>query len=81
MVNQFAFTWDNDMQGRQDGMYLLLGHIAPPMWIDAADARARIEAAGNQLAVRPRGAFFLSRGRAEELFRTLGQHLGELPPE
>src|SRR5690349_5428703 len=75
-VNQVVISWDQDVT---DMLYLYLGHVAPPPWLSADIAADRLAQVGNRLEVTPKGAFVLSRTRAEEIWTVLGQHLGKLP--
>jgi hypothetical protein len=73
-VNQVVFAWD---QNYRDTVYMHLGHVATPLLMNPEAVRQRLES-GNRLDVEPMGSFVMSRGRAEELWRALGQHLGLL---
>ncbi|WP_137149462.1 hypothetical protein [Mycolicibacterium sp. CR10] len=77
-VNQVLFAWDQTIQ---DMLYMYLGHIAPPPWLSVEVGQERIAELGYKLDILPKGAFVLSRTRAEELWTVLGRHLGKLPPE
>ena len=76
-VNQVLVSWDQDST---DLMYLYLGHVAPPPWLTEEIASERLDALHRRLEVTPKGAFVLSRTRAEELWSAIGRHLGKLPP-
>lgn len=66
--------------GTPDGsIYLLLGHITFPLINDPEALSAYIAEHGGMLRAVPRGAFYMSRMRAEELWVALGQQLGHLP--
>ncbi len=75
-VNQVVFAFD---QNFHDMVYMNLGHVPPPLWVSLEVAQERAAELGNRLQVHPRGSFVMSRGRAEELWRALGMHLGLLP--
>jgi hypothetical protein len=77
-VNQVLVSWDQEIT---DILYVYLGHVAPPPWLTGEIAQERLAEIGNQMKVTPKGAFVLSRSRAEELWSVLGRHLGKLPPE
>lgn len=79
VINQFAMV--NDNTPGEPGMYLLLGHIGAPVWTTPDHARQIAEETSGILGIAPRGSFFLSRFRAEELWGMLGKHLGKLPAE
>jgi hypothetical protein len=78
VVNQAVFTWDQDSR---DVVYMLLGHVAPPVWLSQETAQQRIAELGNAIPVQPRGSFLMSRKRAEDIWRALGKHLGKLTAE
>lgn len=75
-VNQVVFAFD---QNFHDMVYMNVGHVPPPLWMSGDIAKERAAEIGNRLVVQPRGSFVMSRGRAEELWRALGIHLGLLP--
>lgn len=75
VVNQVVCAWD---QGNQDIMYLVLGHIPPPLWLRLDDA-VKFAAENDTIEVQPRGSFVMSRCAAEEIWDILGRHLGKLP--
>jgi hypothetical protein len=75
-VNQVVFSYD---QLIPDVVYMYLGHIAPPPWVSPEVAAERLTAVGGTLPITAKGAFALSRTRAEELWEALGKHLGKLP--
>ncbi|WP_421840545.1 hypothetical protein [Mycobacterium sp.] len=64
-----------DAEPSRQGMYLLLGHLGPPAWASPGEARRQLEDCGGKLPVALRGSFFLTRARAEELWKVLGAHL------
>jgi hypothetical protein len=75
IVNQVVCAWD---QGNRDTMYLVLGHIPPPLWLRQEDAM-KFAAENDAIDVQPRGSFVMSRHAAEEIWDILGRHLGKLP--
>ncbi|MEU7952598.1 hypothetical protein AB0B62_15670 [Micromonospora chalcea] len=72
-ANQFAVTLGLPAaSGRPDGIYLLVGHLAPPTIVGAADEiRQYAEASGGKIAVSVHGRYLLSRDRLQELIDTL----------
>ncbi|MBF6515540.1 hypothetical protein IU421_14805 [Nocardia cyriacigeorgica] len=74
-VNQAVFAWD---QNQRDMMYMMLGHIAPPLWQSPEQAARRAEEMNGSIDVILRGSYVLSRQKAEEIWRALGTHLGLL---
>lgn len=79
LCNQFMFAFDGSESNGQSaaGMYFLVGHVAPPLWATSPEAVAEhIENFGSTVPVQPRGSFFMSRGKAIELWEQLGKHLG-----
>lgn len=75
-VNQAVVSYD---QANDDVVYLYLGHVAPPPWLDDEVTRNRLDHLSYELPVTPKGSFILSRTRAEEVWTILGRHLGKLP--
>lgn len=75
VANQFLLAWDSP---NQQGTYLLIGHLASPAWATPEQARRGAEELNGEIAVDPKGSFFLARDRAEELWVALGQHLGHI---
>lgn len=77
VVNQMALTEapPNSDGTRDGGMYLILGHILPPMFTSPQDVEEFI-GEGGTLDIQPKGAFYLSSPRALELYRMLGAQLG-----
>ena len=73
VINNAAVLWDGEPT--QQGVYLLLGHVGPPAWFSAAEAKAALAETDSQLQVDLRGSFFMTRTRAKELWTALGQHL------
>lgn len=79
LCNQFMFAFDGAESNGQGaaGIYLLVGHVAPPIWATSEEAVAEhVAKFGHTVPVQPRGSFFMSRGKAIELWETLGKHLG-----
>lgn len=66
-----------DAEPTRQGMYLLLGHLGPPTWSSPTEARRQLEDCGGKLPVALRGSFFMTRARAEDLWKVLGAHLGK----
>lgn len=77
VVNQFICAWG---QGNHEVMYLVLGHVPPPLWLSPA-ALEEWAAENDTIDVQPRGSFHMSKAAAEELWNILGKHLGKLPSE
>ncbi|WP_395705256.1 hypothetical protein [Rhodococcus ruber] len=75
VVNQFALL--NDNTPGEPGVYLLVGHLGAPIWLTPEIARQRAAEANYVLPIAPRGAYFMTRQRAEELWSILGKHLGK----
>lgn len=73
VVTHAAVLWDGE--DSLQGVYLLLGHLAPPVWTTPEEAERNLTASGGRLPVDLRGAFFMTRTRAKELWMALGQHL------
>lgn len=80
-INQFAvIEGAGTAIGVPEGsIYLVLGHVAPPILTSQADLDALI-ADGGMLPVSAEGAFFMTRERAAELWRLLGERLGFTAP-
>lgn len=76
VVNQFAMLNDNTPEA--PGVYLLLGHLGAPIWLTPEIARQRAAESNYVLPIAPRGSYFMTRQRAEELWTTLGKHLGKI---
>lgn len=74
MVNQCVFTGDVQNEGL---LYMLLGHVSPPVFLNAESAQTYFQQTGYQTAVQPRGSYVMSAKTAEELWRALGTHLGK----
>lgn len=77
VVNQIALSEapPNGDGTRDGGMYLILGHVLPPMFTGQDDVDEFV-ASGGVLDIQPKGAFYLSTPRALELYRMLGAQLG-----
>ncbi len=78
VINQVAITFD---QGNPELVYLMFGHIGPPLWMtdDAVEQGiAQYEAEGG-VPVTTRGSFVVSRTRAIEIWESMGRMLGTLP--
>ncbi len=76
LVNQAAIV-DGAGTGEgaaEAGLYLMLGHVAPPLFQGEDAARAFVEGAPG-LEVDVRGAYYLPLVRAIELHNLLGAHL------
>jgi hypothetical protein len=76
-VNQVLVAWDQEIP---EVLYLYLGHVAPRPWLTPEVATERLAETGNHIDVTPKGAFAISRTRAEEIWTILGRHIGKLPP-
>lgn len=74
-VNQFAVVLGPPtMSGAPDGIYMLLGHLSPPLILGTDQAsRIREFEAQKNIKVNVLGSFHLSRERLEELIRILQQ--------
>lgn len=77
-VNQVVFAQPIPLGdgGLDDGVYMLLGHLAPPIWLDPVAVTDGVQRTQGRFEIEPRGSFYLSRARAEEIWRVLGRHLG-----
>jgi hypothetical protein len=76
-VNKAMFAWDED---NRDVVYMYLAHLPPVPWATPEIADRRAKEIENKLPVASKGSFILSRKRAEELWETLGNHLGKHVP-
>jgi hypothetical protein len=79
VANQFMLAFDGSSAGGQQaaGVYLLVGHVGAPVWATSQEAAEQhIANFGSSIPVQPRGAFFMSHGKAYELWQALGKHLG-----
>lgn len=57
-----------------DGVYLIVGHGAPPVVVGSPDSvRRQVEALGNRLPVTVHARFFLTRERLGELIQVLSE--------
>jgi hypothetical protein len=77
-VNQALFAWDQD---NREVVYMMFGHVGPPIWLTPDAAKQHATQFGETLAVQPRGSFIMSRYRAEEVWNALGRHLGKITDE
>lgn len=73
VVNQFAIATDLTSP---DGVYILLGHFAPPIFASPEHAQQRMEQLGGAVTIMPRGAFYMTRSNAALLRDFLIGHLG-----
>ncbi|MEV7552349.1 hypothetical protein AB0N89_22300 [Amycolatopsis sp. NPDC089917] len=73
VANQFIAQIGAPVNGRPDGVHLLIGHISPPLLIggDAQDTRRQIEELGGQIPVTVHDHLFLTRERLGELVGVL----------
>jgi len=79
VVNQFVIANDISDTG---GVYLLLGHVASPVYLEPEVAKQRLEARGNSLPITARGAFYMTRRNLENLRTIIDNHLAkEQKPE
>lgn len=62
----------------EQGLYLMLGHVAPPLFEDADAAREFQDSTDGSIEVGVRGAYYLPRIRAIELYQLLGSQLSQL---
>ncbi|WKN53749.1 hypothetical protein HJ581_0008055 [Rhodococcus opacus] len=79
VANQFMIANDGSEPNGPDnaGIYLLVGHVGAPLWATSPEAaQERVANFGTSIPVQPKGAFFMTRGKAHELWETLGKHLG-----
>lgn len=74
LVNQFVVYTPDDDPGTT---YILCGHAVPPVVLNPDDVRDVLTQLDGRLPVHPRGAFVMTRAKAEELHRVLGDHLGK----
>ncbi|EYR62160.1 hypothetical protein N866_11170 [Actinotalea ferrariae CF5-4] len=75
-VNQVAVLQGADTEfGPEGSVYLVLGHVAPPLIPDPLAAERFFTSGEASLDVRVRAAVYLTRPRAMELYRSLGQQL------
>lgn len=57
---------------RPDGVYLVVGHVAPPVAIGTPEAiRKQLEKLNNQMPVTVHGRYFMTRERLAELIQLL----------
>jgi hypothetical protein len=78
VVNQFLLADGAPTgTGGPDGVYLLVGHLAPPIWRSPEEARKILNENGGRLRIEQHGTFHLSRARLEELYDVVGRHLGK----
>lgn len=61
-------------QKSDGGVYLVFGHLAPPLIGDEADMEAFV-ANGARLLVSPRGSYFVTRERLRDFYEAIGRHL------
>lgn len=73
LVNQFAIATDLTSP---DGVYILMGHFAPPIFSSPEHAQQRMEQLGGAVTIMPRGAFYMTRSNAADLRDFLTTHLG-----
>lgn len=83
-VNQFVIMNGSPVVMRdalvdEGVIYLLLGHVVPPLIFDQEDAD-RVQLRGEAIA-RPRASLMMGRTRAIEFWTILGRNLGMLPPD
>ncbi|MDG4804611.1 hypothetical protein [Micromonospora sp. WMMD980] len=73
VANQFAVTLGlPSKRGNPDGIYLLVGHLAPPTVVGSAeDIRAFATSAGGKIDVSVHGKYLITRDRLQELVDTL----------
>ncbi|MEU6041110.1 hypothetical protein ABZ801_37540 [Actinomadura sp. NPDC047616] len=77
-INQFvAQVGPPTRDGSPDGIYLGLGHLAPPVIVssDPEMRQREIEAAANGIAPEDMGRFHLSKSHCEELVKVLQEAL------
>jgi hypothetical protein len=72
VVNQFVIA--NDPAG-PEGVYLVFGHLASPVWLSEEHAEQRLKQLGGALTINGRGAFYMTRANAERLRQILDTHL------
>jgi len=77
VTNQFALvTPPATSSGEPDeGLYVLLGHVGPPLWGTEEDAAAASVNGRFEMPIQMNAALYMSRARAEELARALLAHL------
>ena len=72
VVNQFAVADDPAGPG---AIYLLLGHLASPVWLSKEHAEQRLKQLGGAVTINGRGAFYMTRENARRLREILDTHL------
>jgi hypothetical protein len=72
-ANQFAVTLGlPSNSGRPDGIYLLVGHLAPPTVVGSVqEVREFTAASGGKIDVAVHGKYLITRDRLQELLDTL----------
>ncbi|MCT2282201.1 hypothetical protein M3G91_31835 [Micromonospora chalcea] len=72
-ANQFAVTLGlPSTSGRPDGIYLLVGHLAPPTIVGSAqEVREFAATSGGKINVAVHGRYLITRDRLQELLDTL----------
>ena len=71
--NMHVFQWDP----AHDGVYVLLGYTAPPIWLTPEQGRQWVQDNPNQtIPVETLGVFFMTTNVAKEFCRTLAKHPG-----
>lgn len=79
VANQFVVA-DGPAIGSGDGgdgsVYMVFGHVAPPVVVDPEQMRAYVEKNGSTLEIRIAAALVMTRARAAEVHAILGRHLG-----
>jgi hypothetical protein len=73
VVNQFAISDDASGLG---AVYLMLGHLSPPIFVSPEQAEQRLKQQGNAVPIAARGAFYMTMANAERLRDLLTDHLG-----
>ncbi|OLT12268.1 hypothetical protein BJF78_24725 [Pseudonocardia sp. CNS-139] len=72
-ANQFVVQLGPTVAGAPDGVYLIVGQVAPPLVVSNVPekAQAQIERYGGRLQVHVHGRYHMSRARLDELRRVL----------
>ena len=74
VANQFVIS---DDISDKNGVYLLLGHVSAPVYLDPEVARQRLAERGNSLPISARGAFYMTRLNLEKLRDIINNHLAK----
>jgi hypothetical protein len=72
-ANQFLVQLGVPVEGKPDGVYLIVGHAAPPVIVgpDLESQRMQVEKLGGRLKVEAHARYHFSRERLGELLKVL----------